>query len=138
MLSLISTVSIFLLIIFEIIVTIICVKKLCVWVDIVDELHVKMFDGARKLLEINDEIRKTLKKINKVVKILTDKKLHQIKRMVLMTMDIVQIILLLKSLNLQKGVKSLNISLLKNVAYARIIQQVLKKILDGILNFCSI
>lgn len=138
MLSLISTVSIFLLIIFEIIVTIICVKKLCVCVDIVDELHVKMLDGARKLLEINDEIRKTLKKINKVVKILTDKKLHQIKRMVLMTMDIVQIILLLKSLNLQKGVKSLNISLLKNVAYARIIQQVLKKILDGILNFCSI
>lgn len=138
MLSLISTLSIFLLIIIEIIVTIICVKKLCASIDYVDCIHVKMLNNARKILEFNDELKKTLKKINKVVRILTNKRLLQTKRMIMMLMDIIQVILLFKSMNLQKGSKSIDINLLKNVAYTRIIQQILKKLLDGILNFCSI
>lgn len=138
MLSLISTLSIFSLIIIEIIVTIICVKKICASIEYIDCIHVKMLNGATKILEFNDELKKTLKKINKVVRILTNKRLLQAKRMAMMLMDIIQIILLFKSMNLQKGLKSIDVNILKNLAYARIVQQILKKLLDGILNFCSI
>ena len=138
MLEYISIFSIFMLIIFEIIFTLFCVKKIIQCEKRVDEIHLKMLEGAKKLLEINDEVRKVLKKVNKVVKILTNKRLHQIKRILMMTLDIIQTIILFKSLDLSKGIKSINYGNLKKLAYARIIQQIMSKIINSIQNFCAI
>ena len=127
-----------LLIFIEIIFTVFCVKKLCALEIKVNEIHVKMLDGARKILEINDEIRNTIQKTNKIIKILANKRLHQIRRIIMYTIDIVQVIILVKSLNLTKGKKALNFSILKKLAYAKIIQQIIRKILDFSQNLCAI
>lgn len=138
MLEYISIFSIYMLIIFEIIFTLFCVKKIVQCEKRVDEFHLKMLEGAKKVLEINDEIRATLKKVNKVIKILTNKRLHQIKRIFMMTLDIIQAIILIRSLNLSKGLKSINYGVLRKLAYAKIIQQAFKKALDFAQNLCAI
>ena len=138
MLDIISILSIFLLIFVEIFLTVFCVKKISLIQARVEEIHLKMIENATKILEINDEIRKTLKKVNKVIRILMNKKFHQIRKILMMTIDIVQVVLLVKSLNLSKGLKSIDIDLLKKLAYAKVGQQVLRKILDFAQNLCAI
>lgn len=138
MLEFISTLSIFLLIFVEIILTVFCVKKLQFFEAKVDEIHLKMLEGAKKVLEVNDEIQKIIIKTNKIIKIILNKKLHQIKRMIMMIIDIIQVIMLIKSFNLAKGARKINFKLLKNLAYARVIQQVLRKFLDFAQNLCAI
>ena len=138
MLDIISILSIFLLIFVEIFLTVFCVKKIQVFQAQVEEFHIKMLNSATKILEINDEIRKSLKKINKVIRILMNKKFHQIRKILMMVLDVVQVILLLKSLNLSKGLKSIDVGLLKKLAYAKASQQVLRKILDFAQNLCAI
>ena len=138
MLDIISILSIFLLIFVEIFLTIFCVKKIRVFQAKVEEIHVQMIDMATEILKINDEIRQTLKKINKVIRILMNKKFHQIRKILMMVLDVVQVIMLVKSLNLSKGLKSIDIGLLKKLAYAKVSQQVLRKILDFAQNLCAI
>lgn len=138
MLEFISTLSIFLLIFVEIALTIFCVKKLQALEIKINELHLKMLEGAKKVLEVNDEVQKIIQKVNKIIKIISNKKLHQVKRLIMMTIDVIQVIMLLKSLNLSKGVKSINFKLLKNVAYARIAQQIIRKFMDFAQNLCAI
>ena len=127
-----------LLIFFEIIFTVFCVKKLISLEIKVNEIHIKTLEGGKKLLETIDETRKVIKKINKVIRILANKRLHQIKRIIMMTIDIIQVIILLKSLKTAKNLKTINFSLLKNLAIARVGQEVLKKILASFENFCAI
>ena len=138
MLDIISTLSIYLLIIFEIILTIFCVKKIRIFEEKIDNIHLQMIEVATQVLKINDTIIKTLKKVNKVVRILTNKKFHQIRKIIMMTIDIIQAIILLKSLNLSKGLKSIDIRILKKLAYAKITQQVIKKLLDFVQSLCAV
>ncbi|MBR5304516.1 MAG: hypothetical protein IKU37_06790 [Candidatus Gastranaerophilales bacterium] len=138
MLEFISTLSIFLLIFVEIVLTIFCIKKLHFFENKVNEIHVKMLERAQKLIEINDEIQKNLKKINKIIKIVSNKRFYQIKRLIMMIIDVVQVIMLVKSLNFAKGAKIIDYKLLKNIAYARIVQQVIRKFLDFAQNLCAI
>ena len=98
MLNFISTLSIFLLIFLEIALTIFCVKKMQILETKVNEMHLKMLENAKKILEINDEVKKTIKKTNKIIKILSNKKLHQIRKIIMMIVDIIQLIMLIKSL----------------------------------------
>lgn len=138
MLDIISTLSIYLLIFVEIFLTIFCIKKLQNFEAQVDKIHISMLENAKKILEINDEIRKTLKKINKVMKIITNKRFYQIRRIIMITIDVIQITILIKSLNLSKGLKSIDFKVLKNIAYAKIGQEALKKIFDFAQNLCAI
>ena len=93
----------------------------------VNELNATMLNKAREVLELNDEVQKTLKKVNKVLRILTNKRTHQIKSMVFMVLDIVQVIMLLKSLQIDKNTRKIDFPLLRKVAYARIAQEILKR-----------
>ena len=104
----------------------------------VNELNATMLNKAREMLEINDQVHTTLKKVNKVLRILSDKRIHQIKSMVFMTMDIVQAVMLLRSLKVAKGKKKIDFPLLRKIAYARIAQEILRKLLSGLQNFCAI
>ncbi|MBQ7286932.1 MAG: hypothetical protein IJW73_04140 [Candidatus Gastranaerophilales bacterium] len=104
----------------------------------VNELNATMLNKAREMLEINDQVQTTLKKVNKVLRILSDKRIHQIKSMVFMTMDIVQAVMLLRSLKVAKGKKKIDFPLLRKIAYARIAQEILRKLLSGLQNFCAI
>ena len=138
MLKLISTLSLYLLIIFEIIFTVFCVKKLLSFEKYIDEIHVKMLEGAKRVLEINDEVQATIKKINKIIKAISNKKFHQIKRIIMTIADIVQIIVLLKTLNIKKGIKEIDFKVLRKLAVARVSSQIVKKLLDFAQNLCAI
>ena len=126
------------LIILEFVVAFFIVKGLIKLENKVNEIHITMLEKAKQVLEINDEIRKVLSKVNKVIKILTNKKLHQIKRIIMMSLDIIQVITLFKTLKISKGLKHIDYNLLKKLAYARVTQQVLRKILDFAQNLCAI
>ena len=104
----------------------------------VNELNATMLNKAREMLEINDQVQTTLKKVNKVLRILSDKRIHQIKNMVFMTVDIVQAVMLLRSLKVTKDKKKIDFPLLRKIAYARIAQEILRKLLSGLQNFCAI
>lgn len=138
MFEFISTLSIYLLIIVEIILTIFCVKKILLLEANVDRIHLNMLEKAREILELNDEIKKVLKKINKVIRIINNKKFHQIKRIIMMTIDVIQVIFLLKSLNLSKGIKTIDFKILRRLVYAKVGQQIFKKALDFAQNLCAI
>ncbi|MBE7707315.1 MAG: hypothetical protein E7Z88_01270 [Cyanobacteria bacterium SIG27] len=126
------------LIILEIVVAFFAIKGLIRLENKVNKIHITMLEKAKQILEINDEIRKVLSKINKVMRILTNKKLYQIKKIVMMSLDIIQLITLIKTFKLSKGLKSIDYNLLKKLAYARVTQQVLRKILDFAQNLCAI
>ena len=61
-------------------ITLPCVQALIKLEVKVNELNANMLNKAREILEINDEVRKVLKKVNKVFRILTNKRLHQINK----------------------------------------------------------
>lgn len=122
----------------EIRLTIFCVKKLIILENKVNEAHIQMLENAKKIIEINDEIRKTVSKINKIIRIITNKKFHEIKRIIMFTIDIIQIITLIRTLDLSKGLKSINYKLIKKLALVKAGQEILKKILNLIQNLCAI
>lgn len=126
------------LIILEIITAFFIVKGLIKLENKVNEIHITMLEKAKQILEINDEIKKVLSKINKVIRILTNKRLHQIKRIIMMSLDIIQMITLIRTFKVSKGLKHIDFDLLKKLAYARVTQQVLRKILDFAQNLCAI
>lgn len=138
MLEFIVTLSIFLLIFVEIALTIFLCKKLLAFEVKIDEIHIKMFEKAKQILEINDEIKKAISKTNKIIRIISNKKLHQIRRIIMMTIDIIQAVMFFKSLDLSKGSKSINFKMLRNLAYAKVIQQVIKRFIDFAQNLCAI
>lgn len=126
------------LITLEIITAFFIVKGLIKLENKVNEIHITMLEKAKQILEINDEIKKVLSKINKVIRILTNKRLHQIKRIIMMSLDIIQMITLIRTFKVSKGLKHIDYNLLKKLAYARVTQQVLRKILDFAQNLCAI
>ena len=138
MLELISTLSLYLLIIFEIFFTVFCVKKILSFEKYIDEIHVKMLEGAKRVLEINDEVNKAIKKVNKIIKMISNKRFHQIKRIIMTTVDIVQIVILLKTLNIKKGIKEVDFKTLKKLALTGFSSGLIKKVLDFAQNLCAI
>ena len=142
MLNFIFTLLIIFLIVFEIFATYFLVKYLVALEKKIDEFHLKLIETSQIILEINDEINKILKKINKVVKFIANKRIYQIKNIVLGVINIVQIVLLFKSLKIEKGadklIKKLDFKVLKKVAIINISQKIIKKFLDVAQNLCAI
>ena len=96
------------LIFFEIILTTLCIIKIINIEKKVKILHEKLILTFNMILAINKQIKTTITKINKVVSFITNKKLIKISQIIKITVDIVQIIILVRSLNLSKGLKSIN------------------------------
>lgn len=112
----------------EIVLTVICSKKL-----IELEKKVSMVDKKLKTIyaltcEINTKIKGTIGKINKFVSIITNKKLIKIRQIIKITINVVQIIILIKSLNFSKGLKSINYKNIKRLLFAQGLRQIIKNI----------
>ena len=118
-----------LLIFLEIFAVTFCCIKLVEFEKKVYQFNDKLNETGEKIITTCQNIRNTLKKVNKVIKILTNKRLHQIKRIFMMTLDIIQTIILLRSLNLSKGLKSINYRTLKKLFFAQISKEIIRKIL---------
>ena len=112
----------------EIVLTVICSKKL-----IELEKKVSIVDKKLKTIytltcEINTKIKGTIGKINKFVSIITNKKLIKIRQIIKITINVVQIIILIKSLNFSKGLKSINYKNIKRLLFAQGLRQIIKNI----------
>lgn len=116
-------------IILEIILTIICIKQIIQVEKRVLEWNTKLIEINSLILEINQKVKKVILKIRKIIDLITSHKIITIFRIINIAIDVIQAIVLLRSLDLSKGLKSLNYRNLKKIALSYFSKEFLKKIL---------
>jgi len=84
---------------------------------------------GESIIKISKNIKTVIVNLNKFVKILTNKKLIQTLRLVKMLMDTVQIIILLRSLNLSMGLKSINFKNIKKVMMTEVARRFIRRLI---------
>ena len=89
-------------------------EKLVYYGNIITSAHIKITD--------------TIHKINSVVSVFTNKRFIQIKNIISVTIDIIQLVLLVKSLNFSKGV-TYNLRNIKKILFTQITREILKKLI---------
>lgn len=114
--------------IFEILLTCLCIDRILKLEKKVIALNGTITLYANIILELNKKISNIISKINKVVSIITSKRLLMIKKTVRILIDVVQIIILIRSLNLKNGLKSLNFEAVKKIIMTETIRQLIKKL----------
>lgn len=120
-----------LLIILEIFFTVFCVQKILICEKKVEELNEKVIAWGKIIIEFHQKLNSVIEKINKVVSIFTNKKFIQIKKIIQITIDIVQIIILFRSLDFSKGLKkAFNFKNAKKILLAQITRELARKVLS--------
>ena len=128
MLDFVFIISIF----FAVILTAICVIKIKKITKKCGELNEKLILFGNIAITINKKIKITITKINKVVSFITNKKLIKIGQILRTTIDIVQIIILIRSLNLSKGLKSINYKNIKKLVLLEASRRMIRKIIQAL------
>ena len=121
-------VFIFLLFI-EITFTTLCVVQLIQFEKKCIQINEKLILTGDIILAANEKIKAAITKINKVVSFITNKKLIKIGQILRITIDVIQIILLIRSLNLSKGLKSINFKNIRKLLFVETSRRILRKIL---------
>lgn len=114
---------------FEIILTALCVVKLIEFEKKCIQINEKLILTGDIILAANEKIKAAITKINKVVSFITNKKLIKIGQILRITIDVIQVILLIRSLNLSKGFKSINYENIKKLLFIETSRRILRKIL---------
>ncbi len=125
MLDFICIITIFL----EIFAVTFCCIKLIEFEKKVYLFNDKLNETGEKIITTCQNIRNTIQKINKVINFLTNKKFWQIKKIIFMIIETIQIITLIKSLDFSKGLKSVNYKTLKKLFFAQVSKEIIRKIL---------
>lgn len=125
MLDFICIITIFL----EIFAVTFCCIKLVEFEKKVYQFNDKLNETGEKIITTCQNIRNTIQKVNKVINFLTNKKFWQIKKIIFMIIETIQIITLIKSLDFSKGLKSVNYRTLKKLFFAQISKEIIRKIL---------
>lgn len=120
---------VFIILIFiEIFLTYYIVGKIIVFEKNVNTLNQKVMDFAPKVEEVLKRIHDTLSKINRVIRILNNKKLIQAKKIIFATIEIIQIILILKSLDFSRGFR-FNFKNLKKLVLSQSVRYTINKLI---------
>ena len=123
-----------LLIILEVILSTIIVNKLIVFEKQVVALNNKLIASSKMILIINNKIKKTITTLNKFVSVITNKKFIQVQKIIRITINIIEIVVLLRSLNLYKGIKSINYKNIKKLLLAQVIRKMIRKSINYLAN----
>ncbi len=123
-----------LLIILEVILSTIIVNKLIVLEKQVVALNNKLIASSKMILIINNKIKKTITTLNKFVSVITNKKFIQVQKIIRITINIIEIVVLLRSLNLSKGIKSINYKNIKKLLLAQVIRKMIRKSINYLAN----
>lgn len=116
-----------LLIILEVILSTIIVIKIIALEKYIIALNEQIKVSSKVIFLINNKIKKTITTLNKFVSIITNKKFIQIRKIIRITLNIIEIIILLRSLDLTKGIKSINYKNIKKVLLAQIVRRIIRK-----------
>ena len=114
--------------ILEICLTVFLVSKLIKLEKYVNNIHLKLILISTEILMINDKIKETIKKINKVLRFITNKKIYQAIGFLKIVFNTVQIILLIRSFDFKDG-KFLNYKNIKRFFLSEIIRKIIRKLI---------
>ncbi len=112
--------------IFEICLTVFLVIKIIKLEKRVDEIHEKFILISTEALIINDKIKETIGKINKVLKFITNKNFYKAISILKTVFNTVQIFLLIRSFDFSKG-KIFNRKNIKRFFMSEIIRRIIRK-----------
>ena len=116
-----------LLIILEVILSTVIVMKIMALEKHIISLNEQISASSKIIFIINNKIKKTIVSLNKFVSIITNKKFIQISKIIRITINITEIIILLRSLDLTKGIKSINYKNIKKLLLAQFIRKIIRK-----------
>lgn len=116
-----------LLIILEVILSTVIVMKIMALEKHIISLNEQISASSKIIFIINNKIKKTIISLNKFVSIITNKKFIQISKIIRITINIIEIIILLRSLDLTKGIKSINYKNIKKLLLAQFIRKIIRK-----------
>ena len=116
-----------LLIILEVILSTVIVMKIMALEKHIISLNEQISASSKIIFIINNKIKKTIISLNKFVSIITNKKFIQISKIIRITINITEIIILLRSLDLTKGIKSINYKNIKKLLLAQFIRKIIRK-----------
>lgn len=126
--------SLIILIIFEIALTSFAVIKLNRSIEKVEAINKKLSFAANSTLVICNKVKEYVFKVNKFVSIITSKKIQRIHTVIKYALNIAEIVILIRTMDFSKGIKSLNYKNIKKLLLAN----VSKKLIFRIMNFiCS-
>ncbi len=120
-----------LLIILEVILSTIIVLKIIALEKYILLLNKKLTCASKMIFIVNNKIKKTIISLNKFVSIVTNKKFIQISRIIRITLNVIEIVILLRSLDLSKGIKSINYKNIKKLLLAQVIRKIIRKIITN-------
>lgn len=120
-----------LLIILEVILSTIIVLKIIAFEKYIVLLNKKLTCASKMIFIVNNKIKKTIISLNKFVSIVTNKKFIQISRIIRITLNVIEIVILLRSLDLSKGLKSINYKNIKKLLLAQVIRKIIRKIITN-------
>ena len=100
----------------------------------VETCHEKFILVSTEILMINDKIKDTIKKTNKVLKFVTNKRFFQTVAVLKTVFNTVQIILLIRSLDFSKNKGLLNYKNVKKLLLSEIIRRFIRKVILNTAN----
>lgn len=130
MLNLTSILIIFLVIFaifLEIILTTIAVLKIVQLEKKVIQYNKQLEIAGKIVTDVCVKIKETTKNINKIVRIITNKNTINTFKIIRSLINLVQIILLIRSLDLSKGLKSIKLKNIKKVVIIEFIRKLIRK-----------
>ena len=113
----------------EICLTIFIVAKIIDFEKKVNEVHRIFLVKATEFLILNDKILETVKKLNKVLKFISNKKFYQTISIIKTVFNTVQIILLIRSFDFSKGRKLLNYKNFKRLLFSEVARRFARKMI---------
>ena len=124
MLDFVCIFSIFL----EVILTTVIINRVIKLEKKVEEINKKLIETGNVIVVAVKKVTNIVSKINKIASFVTNKKIWQIKRFIILTIDIVQFIVLIRSLDFSKGLKSINYKNLKKLLFAQALRGLIRNI----------
>lgn len=128
MLDFVCIFSIFL----EVILTTVIINRVIKFEKKVEEINKKLIEAGNVIVVAVKKVTNIVSKINKIASFVTNKKIWQIKRFIILTIDIIQFIILIRSLNFSKGLKSINYKNLKKLLFAQALRGLIRNILKNV------
>ena len=98
----------------------------------VEEINKKLIEAGNVIVIAVKKVTNIVSKINKIASFVTNKKIWQIKRFIILTIDIIQFIVLIRSLDFSKGLKSINYKNLKKLLFAQALRGLIRNILKNV------
>lgn len=128
MLDFVCIFSIFL----EVILTTVIINRVIKLEKKVEEINKKLIEAGNVIVVAVKKVTNVVSKINKIASLVTNKKIWQIKRFIILTIDIIQFIVLIRSLDFSKGLKSINYKNLKKLLFAQALRGLIRNILKNV------